>query len=419
MKKGTKQILLIGGLGVGGYLAYSWWSGRQAAEAEAAGYWPTGYGAGVSGGGFGGFGGLGNILFSTQQQKDDCGPENPGVPEEEQQVITEEGVRVEEVGTTPMGSEYRILESGESEIWNPYNKQWEEIWWPGPAVVKVPGPAPLGELSAELVRRLQYENLGGVPSRGYTLPDVPTTPTTRRLSDLPTPKDATAGVLTGTTPMGTAYRLESLEPGAPSYIYDPYAVDKYGLGGWTSIAYPGPAVVKQPGLRPIGEPSAQAARARAATAARATAALKGFAQTTAQRVAEAVRRGAARAPAAVTPVARMPWPATPAAIARVTEQARVGAARAAAGQIAYPTFAPPKATAASRELSAVGLGEPSARAARAASAARAAARASTAALPTLAPLPITSRAYVRPLVSAPSAAEALIARVPMSGGGVL
>jgi len=71
MKKGTKQILLIGGLGVGGYFAYSWWQGRQAAAAEEVGYWPTQYaGSGAGGGGFS-MGLLG-----------DCGPGNLGVPEQ-------------------------------------------------------------------------------------------------------------------------------------------------------------------------------------------------------------------------------------------------------------------------------------------------------------------------------------------------
>lgn len=329
MKKNTKQLLLIGGLGVGGFLAYNWWQGRQAGEAEAAAYYPYPAGGGVGGGG----GGFGSILWGGDMV---CpkGKENEGTPEEEPVVITEEGEKIEAVGTTPMGSTYRILESGESEIWNPYTKQWEEIWWPGPAVVKQAGKAPIGELSAELVRSLQFERLGYIPSRGYTLPDVPTTPTTTRLSDLPTPD--VLGGLTGYTPMGTAYRLESLKAGAPAHVYDPYAADKYGLGGWKGIAYPGPAVVKQPGYQPIGEPSAQAARARQYT-----------------RAADAARAAAARAAAQV--ITKQPGPqpygepsaqaaraasAASAAAQRVTTEAQVAAARAAAGQIAYPTFAP-------------------------------------------------------------------------------
>lgn len=78
MKKGTKQILLIGGLAVGGFVAYRWWEGgRQAAGAEQVGYYPSAYGYDGGVGGGGGFGGFGLGLL------DDCGLCNLGFTEEE------------------------------------------------------------------------------------------------------------------------------------------------------------------------------------------------------------------------------------------------------------------------------------------------------------------------------------------------
>ena len=286
MKKGTKQILLIGGLGVGGYLAYRWWQGRQAAGAEAAAYYPSGYGAG---GGFGG--GMGSILWGAGGV--DSGPCNDGTPEEVP-TFSETGEQITATGQTPTGSNYRILDSGKTEIFNPYVNIWEPIAYPGPAVVKVPGAAPYGELSAELIRQIQYQTTG-IPARGLGVtPGV--TPAGAPSFEPAVPAGTIGGLpITGTTPMGTAYQLESLKAGAPAYVYNPYTGAFPGLGAWEKIAHPGPAVVKQPGLQPYGEPSAQAARA--ASAARA-------------------------------------------AVQRVTEAAKVGAARAAAGQIAYPTFAP-------------------------------------------------------------------------------
>jgi len=78
MKKSTKQLLLIGGLGVGGYFAYKWYAkqARDKADAEQAAYYPSGYGAG--GGYAGGLGGGFGALWGGGT----CGPANEGVAEE-------------------------------------------------------------------------------------------------------------------------------------------------------------------------------------------------------------------------------------------------------------------------------------------------------------------------------------------------
>jgi len=318
MKKDTKQILLIGGLGVGGYLLYSWWQGRQAAGAEQAAYYPYGAGAGAGGG-------FGSILWGGGVP--DSGPCNQGTPEEEA-TFTETGEQVTATGETPMGSNYRILDSGQTEIFNPYLQVWEPIAYPGPAFVKEHGPAPYGELSAELVRQLH-----GMKPRTPPVSAVPVALTPAPSFEPTAPLSTRASVLTGRTPMGTAYRLASLERGAESHVYNPYT-GRYGLGAWEKVAYPGPAVVKQPGLQPYGEPSAQAARAASAARTAAAAAKVAYPgpavvkQPGPQPYGEPSAQAARAASAART------------AAQRVTEAARVGAARAAAGQIAYPTFAP-------------------------------------------------------------------------------
>jgi hypothetical protein len=71
MKKDTKTLLLIGGLGVGGYLAYNWWKNSQAQavlpEESAYGY---------------GGGGIITDLYPTYGGGGVIGPENEGVIEE-------------------------------------------------------------------------------------------------------------------------------------------------------------------------------------------------------------------------------------------------------------------------------------------------------------------------------------------------
>jgi len=71
MKKDTKQILLIAGLGVGGFLAFNWWKKRQTATAEESSYMPIGDGGrGVK---------IGVPLWGGGEV---CGPCNEGTPEE-------------------------------------------------------------------------------------------------------------------------------------------------------------------------------------------------------------------------------------------------------------------------------------------------------------------------------------------------
>jgi len=70
MKKDTKNILMIAGLGVAGFVGYNWWKKRQAAAAEEAAYMPPGYG---------GEGPRISILWGGE---DTCGPCNEGTPEE-------------------------------------------------------------------------------------------------------------------------------------------------------------------------------------------------------------------------------------------------------------------------------------------------------------------------------------------------
>jgi len=277
----------------------------------------------------GGGGGFGSILWGGGGLVCPKGEDNDGTPDEEP-TVTPDGEQITAQGETPMGTRYRILASGESEIFNPYTETWDPIWWPGPAYeVKESRKAPYGELSAELSRWAEYTRTGKVS------PPYPRTPTPSFEPVVPTP--GVLGGLTGTTPMGTAYRLESLERGAPAHIYNPFTADKYGLGGWEKIAYPTFAPSKAAGY---GEPSAQAARAReytrAADAARAAAA---------RSAAQVIRKQPGLRPyGEPSAQAARAASAAAAAVARVTEQARVGAARAAAGQIAYPTFAPSTAS---------------------------------------------------------------------------
>jgi len=85
MNKDTKQILLIAGLGVGGYFAYNWWQNRQAAQAEEAAYYPGAYG-----GGYGALPGGGGTTIMWGAGGGTVGPCNAGVAEE-----TGEGVSAE------------------------------------------------------------------------------------------------------------------------------------------------------------------------------------------------------------------------------------------------------------------------------------------------------------------------------------
>jgi len=71
MKKDTKNILMIAGLGVAGFVGYNWWKKRQQLAAEETGYMPPGYG----GGGV-------RISIPLWGGEDVCGPCNEGTPEE-------------------------------------------------------------------------------------------------------------------------------------------------------------------------------------------------------------------------------------------------------------------------------------------------------------------------------------------------